>query len=160
MKAIFIDRDGVINDNSEHYYTYMNEQWKFNPGIINNLKHLQGLGYNLFIVTNQGGISRGNYTKDEVESLHNMVQNILLNEGITIIDIAICPHHNLLENCLCRKPKPLMLEKLIAKYNIDIENSWFIGDSKTDFEAANAVGLKSIIVPANTNIYEYIRQTE
>lgn len=93
-----------------------------------------------------------------METLHSKIFEILGSKGIKIRDIAICPHHNLLENCLCRKPKSLMLEKLIAKHNIDIEKSWFVGDSKTDFEAANAINLKSIIVPANTNIFEYIGQ--
>ncbi len=158
MKAIFLDRDGVINDNSEHYYIYKLEQWTFNPGIEKVLKHFCNLGYELFIVSNQGGISRGICTKEEVETLHSKIFEILGSKGIKIRDIAICPHHNLLENCLCRKPKSLMLEKLIAKHNIDIEKSWFVGDSKTDFEAANAINLKSIIVPANTNIFEYIGQ--
>ncbi len=158
MKAVFFDRDGVINDNSQHYYTYTTEQWKFNPGIVDVLKQLTGLGFSLFIVTNQGGISRGCYTKTEVEMLHLWVLSVLKKEGITITDIAVCPHHTLLEDCLCRKPKPLMLEKLIARYNIDIAQSWFIGDSKSDFEAAQAAGLRAIIVPANTNIRSHITE--
>jgi D-glycero-D-manno-heptose 1,7-bisphosphate phosphatase len=160
MKAIFLDRDGVINDNSQHYYTYKTVQWKFNPGIIDVLKQLTQQGFGLFIVTNQGGISRGCYTKKEVEILHTWVLSILEKEGISIIDIAVCPHHNLLENCLCRKPKPLMLEKLIARYGVDIEQSWFIGDSKSDFETAQAVGMRALLVPANANILPFIKEID
>lgn len=158
MKAVFFDRDGVINNNSKHYYIYKKEQWEFNADIEKAMLHFIGLGYELFIITNQGGIARGCYSKEEVDHLHDTVTNILAKKGIIIKEIAICPHHNLLEHCLCRKPKPLMLEKLIAKYGIDTESSWLIGDSKTDCEAAQAAGVKSILIESNSNIYEQVKQ--
>ncbi len=152
MKAVFFDRDGVINDNSNHYYVYKKAHWKFNPGIVEVMKNCCGAGFLIFIVTNQGGISRGIYTKYELEELHRAVFEPLKPMGIEITDIAVCPHHPLIEHCLCRKPKPLLLEKLIARYNINVAQSWFIGDSDRDLQAAQAVGLKCLQVTPNSNI--------
>jgi len=158
MKAIFFDRDGVINNNAINYYTINYKQWVFNPGIIETLKYLYKLKYSLFLVTNQGGISKGCCTKEQVEELHNKVFEELKRNEIEFTDVMICPHHSDFENCLCRKPKSLMLEKLIAKYNIDVSKSWFIGDSNTDLEAAEKAGIKHIIiVEPNSNIESIIR---
>ncbi|MDD2563529.1 MAG: HAD family hydrolase [Salinivirgaceae bacterium] len=156
MKAIFFDRDGVINDNSQHYYTHKIEQWTFNPGIIELMSGLLNKGYKLFIVTNQGGVARGKYSKSDIVQLHLQVCNALKEKGIIITDIAVCPHHPLIENCLCRKPQPLMLEKLIARYHIDKAQSYMIGDSKSDGEAATQAGIKSIIVPKNKDVRQQI----
>jgi D-glycero-D-manno-heptose 1,7-bisphosphate phosphatase len=158
MKAIFFDRDGVINDNSQHYYTHKIEQWTFNPGIIELMSGLLNKGYKLFIVTNQGGVARGKYSKSDIVQLHLQVCNALKEKGIIITDIAVCPHHPLVENCLCRKPQPLMLEKLIARYHIDKTQSYVIGDSKSDGEAATKAGIKSIIVPKNSDIRQQINR--
>ena len=115
-------------------------------------------GFTLFIVTNQGGTARGFYSKNDVEILHEKITNILKNKGIIIKDIAICPHHNLIENCLCRKPNPLMLEKLIARYSIDKTSSYMIGYSNSDIESAKLAGVKSILVPKNSDIRSFITQ--
>ncbi|HON19293.1 MAG TPA: HAD-IIIA family hydrolase [Salinivirgaceae bacterium] len=152
MKAVFFDRDGVINDNSKHYYVYRLDQWQFNHGIIEVMQKCVQAGYALFIVTNQGGISRGLYTKDEVADLHHAVFDPLKDKGVDFKEIAICPHHPLLENCLCRKPQSLMLEKLIARFNIDCAKSWFVGDSDKDCQAATSIGIRCLKVPSNSDI--------
>ena len=158
MKAIFFDRDGVINDNSQHYYTHKIEQWTFNPGIIELMSDLIKKGYKLFIVTNQGGVARGICSKSDVIQLHSQICSTLKEKGIIITDVAVCPHHPLIENCLCRKPQPLLLEKLIARYNIDKSQSFMIGDSKSDGAAAAKAGIEAIIVPKNSNIRQQINR--
>lgn len=159
MKAVFLDRDGVINNNSNSYYTYNRTQWLFNDGIIEIMQYLHNLGYTLFIITNQGGISKGIYSKEDVELLHSQILYELKLHNISFKEVMICPHHSLLENCLCRKPKPIMVEKMIAKHKIDIANSWFIGDSKSDVEVAKAVGLNPLLIEANKDARQIVKET-
>jgi D-glycero-D-manno-heptose 1,7-bisphosphate phosphatase len=155
-KAIFLDRDGVLINNSTHYYIWKTDQLMLVDGILKNLRMLSQKGFQLFIVSNQGGISRGLYTKDDIRKLHaELLQTFRTNE-VEIKDIAFCPHHPEIEKCLCRKPDSLMLEKLIAKYRINKVGSFFIGDSKSDMEAARKAGIKGIQTIPNQNIYPYI----
>lgn len=156
MKAAFLDRDGVITNNSQHYYIYKIEDISFVDGIIDNLILLKNEGFQFFIVTNQGGISKKEYTMDDVENTHNFIKSVFTKSGIEIRDIMVCPHHDDIENCLCRKPKPLLIEKLIAQYNINKKESVFIGDSETDMQAASDAGIKGIKVKGNENMYPYI----
>ncbi len=149
QKAAFFDRDGVINDNSQHYYVYRIEDFKFNDGVIELMKAYQQKDFLIIIISNQSGIGRKVYTINDVEILHQHVKNELLKHGITITEIYFCPHHPSTSNCLCRKPNSLLLEKAIARFDIDVEKSLLIGDSQRDIEAAQKVGLKGIKVPAN-----------
>ncbi len=155
-KAIFLDRDGVLVDNSEHYYIWKTDQLSLVDGAVENLKMLFQKGFKLFIISNQGGISRGQYTKNDILKLHDeLLQAFSLND-IEIADIVFCPHHPDIEKCLCRKPDSLMLEKLIAKYKIDKTSSFFIGDSRSDMEAATKAGIKGIQIIPNKNMYPFI----
>jgi D-glycero-D-manno-heptose 1,7-bisphosphate phosphatase len=154
--AIFLDRDGVLVDNSKHYYIWHTDQLSLIDGATENLKMLLQSGFKLFIVSNQGGISRGHYTENDILKLHDeLLQTFRLKE-IEITDIVFCPHHPEIEKCLCRKPDSLMLEKLIAKYKIDKSSSFFIGDSPSDMEAATKAGIKGIQVIPNKNMYPFI----
>ncbi len=155
-QAIFLDRDGVLVDNSEHYYIWETDQLRLIDGAAENLKMLLQEGFKLFIVSNQGGISRGKYTKGDILKLHDeLLQTFRLND-IEITDIAFCPHHPDIEKCMCRKPNSLMLEKLVAKYKIDKAASFFIGDSRSDMEAATKAGIKGIQIIPNKNMYPFI----
>jgi D-glycero-D-manno-heptose 1,7-bisphosphate phosphatase len=155
-KAIFLDRDGVLVNNSKHYYIWKTDQLSLIEGAAENLKMLFQKGFKLFIVSNQGGISRGRYTKNDILKLHDeLLQAFSLND-IEIADIVFCPHHPEIEKCLCRKPDSLMLEKLIAKYKIDKTSSFFIGDSRSDLEAATKAGIKGIQIIPNKNMYPFI----
>lgn len=156
MKVAFLDRDGVITNNSQHYYIYKTENIAFIDGIFENLLLLKNAGYQFFIVTNQGGIAKKEFTMSDVEKVHNYIKNEFNKAGIEIRDIMVCPHHDKIENCLCRKPKPLLLEKLIARYKIDRSQAVFIGDSETDMQAAKTAGIKGIKVKGNKNMYPYI----
>lgn len=157
-KAIFLDRDGVLIDNLDHYYIWKTDQMKLIEGVIANLKLLSERGYHLFIVSNQGGIARKLYSKSDTQQIHSLLHNKFRDNGIHITDINFCPHHPEIENCLCRKPQPLMIEKLLARYKIDPEYSYFIGDSESDMKAASKAGIKGIHIPSNQNMRPFIEQ--
>jgi len=141
MKAAFLDRDGVINEDLG--YVGSVERFEFKEGIFELLKLLRDLGYTLFVVTNQSGIARGYYSKEDFLRLSRWMREELLKEGIEIKDIAFCPHHpDITGECECRKPKPGMIFSLAKKYGVNLENSIMIGDSQSDIEACQNAGLK------------------
>lgn len=151
-KAIFLDRDGVLVDNSEHYYIWKTDQMMLVEGVVENLKMLSEKGFQLFIVSNQGGISRGLYSKNDVRNIHTELIHSLKSNNIEIAEIAFCPHHQELEKCLCRKPDSLMIEKLIAKYKLSKPDSYLIGDSISDMDAAQKAGIQGIQIIPNQNM--------
>jgi len=155
-KAIFLDRDGVLINNSDHYYVWKDEQLKFVDGIFDNLKLLLLKGYQLFIVSNQGGISKGLYSKEDILNLHSRLLQTFRNNNIEITEIVFCPHHLEFEKCMCRKPDSIMIEKLLAKYKLNREESWFIGDSHSDMNAALKAGIQPIHITANNNMLPFI----
>lgn len=155
-KAIFLDRDGVLVDNSEHYYIWKSDQLTLVDGAIENLKMLSLKGFQLFIVSNQGGISRRLYSKEDILKLHRELIRTFKANNIEIAEIAFCPHHPEVEKCLCRKPNSLMLEKLIAKYRIRKEESYMIGDSQSDMDAARKAGIQGIQIIPNQNMFPHL----
>jgi len=155
-KAIFLDRDGVINNNSNTYYTFKKEDFILNNGVFKTLKILKDKGYLFIIISNQGGISKKQYSIKDVEILNKYIYKLFETENIKITESYFCHHHSDIEKCICRKPDSLMLEKAIARFNIDVEKSYLIGDSVRDIEAGEKVGIKSIKINANNNLYEEI----
>lgn len=156
-KAVFFDRDGVINHDPGDY-TYLIEEFTINGGIIPSLKKLYHHGYLLILITNQGGIAKGIYTQNHVEAIHTHLISELKKDGIELTEIYYCPHHSDVEKCLCRKPGSLLIEKAIARFNIDSSKSYMIGDKNRDIEAAEKAGVKGIKVGVNENIEKYIDQ--
>jgi len=154
-KAVFFDRDGVINFERGEY-TYLPKDFVINEGIIPSLMKLQEHGFLLIIVSNQGGISKELYTKEQVKKVHQYLTNELKKHKIQLTEIYYCPHHAAFENCLCRKPKSLMLEKAIARFDIDNQASFMIGDSERDISAADKVGLNTIKIVPNENIEKFV----
>ena len=142
--AIFLDRDGVIN--KDLGYVFKKNKLFFNRGIINRIKNLQKKKYFIFIVTNQSGIARGFYTLNEFLKFQKLIHNYLFNQGLFINDIEFCPHFPGVginkSNCKCRKPKNGMIKNLQKKWNIDIKNSFLIGDRKTDKDCAKKSNIK------------------
>lgn len=149
-KVIFLDRDGTIN--IEKSYLHKWEDFEFEKNAIEGLQELKKLGYEFIVVTNQSGIGRGYYTEEDLIKLNTQMMNKLKEYGIEILECYYCPHH--LEkgigkykvDCSCRKPNPGMLLNGIEKYKVDIKNSYMIGDKKSDLEAGEKAGLKSILV--------------
>lgn len=148
-KAVFLDRDGVINNPGENYYVFKKEDFVINTHIFSRLKEYIKQGYLLIIISNQGGISKGLYTKEHVEEINQYMNNSLNENNIKITETYFCPHHNNIENCICRKPDSLLIEKAIARFNIDKSQSFFIGDSQTDAQAAIKADVKPIIIKKN-----------
>lgn len=157
QKAVFLDRDGVIN-NGNLYYTYKIEDFKFNPDIFESLILLQKHHYQLVIITNQGGISKGEYSKSDVDQLHSYMLQQFREQGIHITEIYYCPHHSSIEKCICRKPDSGMIEKALARFNIDASASYLIGDGVRDIEASEKAGLKPIKIDKNESILKYCQQ--
>lgn len=154
-KAVFLDRDGVINFDPGDY-TYNINEFKLNDGIIDNLKKLSDEGYLLIIITNQGGISKGLYSHANVEEIHSYLSDELRKVDVKLSEIYYCPHHSINEECICRKPNSLMIEKSLARFNIDPKQSYMIGDKMRDVECAEKAGVKGIKVDLNINIKETV----
>lgn len=137
-KALFLDRDGVINDFKEYVYTP--EDLIIFEDAKEAIKIAAEAGYSIFVVTNQGGIEVGTLTEDELKKIHQKLIEEVKPYG-EIKEIVYCPYYD--RNASCRKPNPTMLLELIEKYNIDIKESWMIGDRNTDVEAGIKAGCKT-----------------
>jgi len=137
-KAIFLDRDGVINVDKQ--YVSKIEDFEFKEGIFELLHYFQNLGYLLIVITNQSGIGRGYYTLEDFQNLTAWKLSRLEDEGIKIHEVYYCPHSPE-SNCSCRKPSPEMLLRAKEKYNIDMKKSWMIGDKRTDILAGKKAGV-------------------
>jgi D-glycero-D-manno-heptose 1,7-bisphosphate phosphatase len=142
MKAAFFDRDGIIN--IDHGYTYKIEDFTFCDGIFELMHTFEENGYILFIVTNQSGIGRGYYTKENFETLTAWMLEKFSKKGIRIEKVYFCPHAPE-ENCTCRKPQIGMFEQALNEFEIDMQNSWMIGDKLSDVQAGKNAGILNTV---------------
>ncbi|MDP0561551.1 MAG: D-glycero-beta-D-manno-heptose 1,7-bisphosphate 7-phosphatase [Candidatus Endonucleobacter sp. (ex Gigantidas childressi)] len=143
-KLIILDRDGVINKDSDSYIR-SSKEWIPIPGSIEAISQLSRAGYLIAIATNQAGIARGYFTEKNLNSMHQKMVTLVAECGGKINTIRFCPHHPN-ENCLCRKPKPGMPTRILKDLNILPENSWFVGDALTDIQAGKSAGCKTVLV--------------
>ncbi len=157
-KAVFLDRDGTLNSDRGHYYVFQEKDFILNEGVTEGLKMLQNHNYLLIVVTNQGGVAKGEYTKDDVEKVHQKMQELLRAEGVELTAIYYCPHHESIESCECRKPRTGMFKQAIKEYNIDVKKSYMIGDGDRDMEAANSIGIKGFKIEKNASIVEVCKK--
>ena len=151
-KAIFLDRDGVIN--KEIGFVFKLEDFIFTGDIFQSLKKLQDAGFIFVVVTNQSGIAKQLYTHEDVATIHGHMLGTMKENGIMISEIYYCPHHPDAEPCICRKPDSGMLEKAIARFNIDVSRSFLIGDKERDIMAAEKAGVKGILIEADSPLNE------
>jgi len=156
-KAVFLDRDGVLNrERGEH--TWRMQDFEVLPGVPEALRRLHDAGWMLVVVSNQSGIGLGLYGHAEVEALHGYLHDRLAEQGVALDAVYYCPHHPTKGRCLCRKPGGLLLEKAMARFGIEAGRSWFIGDRERDVEAARAVGVRPVLVPSNAPLKEVVDQ--
>lgn len=140
-KALFLDRDGVIN--IEKDYLYKIEEFEFIDGVFELCKYYQNLGYIIIVVTNQSGIARKYYTEENFKKLTTWMISEFLQKNIDIKKVYYCPHHpDITGECECRKPHAKMLLDACAEFDIDIKNSIIIGDKERDIEAGLNAGIK------------------
>lgn len=144
MPLIILDRDGVINYDSDEYIKSPDE-WHAIPGSLEAIAQLNRAGYQVVIVTNQSGVARGFYDLETLDKIHEKMQEELAAVGGYVEEIFFCPHHPD-EHCNCRKPKPGLLYKIREKYGIDLSESYFIGDTLTDMQVAVEVNCKPILL--------------
>ena len=144
MKLVILDRDGVINEDSDDFIKTLDE-FILLPGSLDAIKRLKQAGYRVAVATNQSGISRGYLTLDTLNAMHGRL-NALLSEADAKIDgFFYCPHGPD-DGCECRKPKPGLYQQISQQFNVSLEGVPVIGDSLRDLEAARAVGAKPVLV--------------
>jgi D-glycero-D-manno-heptose 1,7-bisphosphate phosphatase len=148
--AVFLDRDGVINQDRE--YVSQIDDFHFIDGSIEAMQALKRAGWDLVLVTNQSGIARGLYSEDDFLQLTEWMDWSLSDRSVDLDGIYYCPHHPQYSesaehrNCACRKPKPGMLLEAAQELDIDLANSWMIGDKPADMQAAIAAGVEHRIL--------------
>jgi len=144
-RAIFLDRDGIINQNADiHEYITCWREFKFLPGVLNSLAELAKTNYKIIVITNQRGVALGKINLSDLNQMHvNMVSQIK-NKGGRIDKVYFCPHN--FNECNCRKPLPGMLDLVANEFDIDLNNSWVIGDSQNDIELGKSRGCKTIYI--------------
>jgi len=157
FKAVFLDRDGVINKNKDNYVKNM-EELEFLPNIEKSIKELNKKKFLVIIITNQSAINRGLTSVTNVKMIHEQIQKHLKHNDAYFDDLYFCPHTPN-ENCFCRKPNPGLLLQAIEEHNIDSKKSWMVGDRDSDILAGKKAGCKTILITPNfdlTNAVELI----
>ena len=154
QKAIFLDRDGTINK----YVGFLRDidEFELLPGVAEAIGKINRSGYLAIVVTNQPVIARGEVGWEELQEIHNKMETLLGLEGVYLDGIYFCPHHphkgyegeipELKFDCDCRKPKPGMLLKAAEDFNIDLSQSWMIGDGENDIKAGEVAGCKTALI--------------
>ena len=143
-KLIILDRDGVINHDSDQFIKSP-EEWQALPGSLEAIARLCREDYRVVVVTNQSGISRGLFTINTLNRIHQKMFDELHRCGGEISAIFFCPHSDS-DNCDCRKPKPGLFLELSSRLKCNIQNVFAVGDSPRDFQAAAAAGARPVLV--------------
>jgi D-glycero-D-manno-heptose 1,7-bisphosphate phosphatase len=165
MKLLILDRDGVINYDSDDYIKSVDE-WIALPGAIDAIADLSKAGWTVAVATNQSGLARGYYDLDTLDAMHQRLRQLVAEQGGEVGLIVHCPHGPD-DGCACRKPKPGMLQTIAEHYDVSLAGVWFVGDSLGDLQAAVIVDCQPVLVktgkgmrtlgkdlPAGTLIFE------
>lgn len=141
QKALFLDRDGVIN--VEKNYLYKIEDFEFMDDIFELCKYYESQGYIIIVITNQSGIARDFYSEDDFLTLTKWMNKRFLEDGTHISEVYFCPHLPAISGeCQCRKPNPGMILDAVDKFDIDVKHSVLIGDKERDIEAGLNAGIE------------------
>ncbi|MBX9756919.1 MAG: D-glycero-beta-D-manno-heptose 1,7-bisphosphate 7-phosphatase [Pseudomonadaceae bacterium] len=165
MKLLILDRDGVINQDSDDYIKSVDE-WIPLPGAITAIANLSKAGWTVAVATNQSGLARGYYDLAALDAMHQQLRKLVAEQGGDVGLIVYCPHGPD-EGCDCRKPKPGMLKTIAEHYGVALAGLWFVGDRLGDLQAAVTVDCQPVLVktgkgertlgkdlPAGTLIFE------
>lgn len=161
IKAVFFDRDGVLNVDKDYLHTIEDFEWI--DGAKESIVFLTKNNYTVFVVTNQSGIARGFYTVDDMNKLHEFMAAEIKQAGGNIEKFYFCPHlpggkvKEFAIECDCRKPKPGLLLQALREYAIDKERSFLIGDKPRDVESAAAAGIKGYLYE-NGNLLHFVKK--
>jgi D-glycero-D-manno-heptose 1,7-bisphosphate phosphatase len=157
-KAVFLDRDGVLNElvfnpvTGEYEPPHSPEDLVLYSGVIESLQVLGKSGFELFLVSNQPDFAKGKTTIENIRDVQKKLESDLKSSGITFREYYYCYHHpkgivpEYSYDCVCRKPKPYFLKKAALDYSIDLGNSWMVGDRDSDIECGKSAGVKTILV--------------
>lgn len=143
--CIFFDRDGIVNESPGPGYVERWEDFHLQPGFVAALKAVKAKGWPAVIITNQQGVAKGLYSREELDGIHGNMRAQLRTHGVDVLDIFQCIHFAA-DGCECRKPKPGMIIEAAEKHGLDLSSSWMIGDSEKDVEAGHKAGCKTIRV--------------
>ena len=161
QKAVFLDRDGTINK----YVGFLRniDHFELIDGVAEAIREINESGYLCIVITNQPVIARGEVTVPELNEIHNKMETLLGLEGSYVDGIYYCPHHphkgyegevpELKIDCDCRKPKPGMIFKAAQDFNIDLQESWMVGDDENDIKAGIAAGCKTALISGKNASY-------
>ncbi len=150
MNIVILDRDGVINEDSDDYIKSA-EEWIPIEGSLLAISLLSSSGVRVVVATNQSGIGRGYFSESDLQRIHHKMCSMVEDAGGKIAQIFFCPHQPE-ENCRCRKPKPGLLENIAAAFSVDLHGVPFIGDSLKDIQVAKAVGCTPILVKTGKGV--------
>jgi D-glycero-D-manno-heptose 1,7-bisphosphate phosphatase len=142
--AIFLDRDGVVNENRPDYVKSWAEV-AFLPGVFDALRRLAGTDLAVVLITNQSAVGRGIISREEATRINQLVVETIRTQGGRVDGTYLCPHHPD-ANCECRKPRPGLLLQAADELDLDLGRSYVIGDAITDMQAADAAGVRGILV--------------
>lgn len=167
VEAVFLDRDGVLNElvlnpeTGEYEPPHRIEDMKLFPYVFECLGKIQNAGYDLFLVSNQPDYAKGKTTLEALEKVHNKFDQLLTLQGIHFRKYYYCYHHpqgiipEYSYECMCRKPKPFFLFKAEEEHNVELGNSWMIGDRDTDIECGKAGGMKTILIEEKLSVNKH-----
>jgi D-glycero-D-manno-heptose 1,7-bisphosphate phosphatase len=156
-KALFLDRDGVINHDPGDY-TFSLSEFHILPTVMQALQLAQSKGYKIIIITNQGGVSKQLYSEETVHEIHDFFRAVCQKNNIEITQIYYSIDHPEIGNSISRKPHSLMVERALQRYQIDPTLSWMIGDRDRDVQCAEGAGVKGIKMEVNGPLLDYVQQ--
>lgn len=152
-KAVFLDKDGTLIENIPNNVNP--DLIKLSKGAEEGLRSIHTCGFKLIVITNQSGVAKGYFPEEALLGVERKIRNLMLEFGVPLTGFYYCPHRAEDCNCNCRKPKPGMIFKAASEHDIDLANSWFIGDILNDVEAGNRAGCQTILID-NGNETEWI----
>ena len=153
--CLFLDRDGVINHDPGDYTKNLSE-FTILPTVMESLTLVRKAGFEVVLITNQGGLAKKLYTHDNVEEIHAHLTRVCEKNGTPILDIFYSPHHPSTGKSLSRKPGSLMVERACAKHQLDPLRSWMVGDKQRDLDAASPVGVRGVLIEPNAPLLEAV----